>query len=87
MRGRVPDEILTLPKIGFDIPLGVWIRNELGDFVRSVLSPDSLARHGFFNRAYVERILGEHMSGRHNHRQLLWPLIIFQFWHDRYLKG
>ncbi|MBN2199437.1 MAG: asparagine synthase (glutamine-hydrolyzing) [Candidatus Aminicenantes bacterium] len=87
LKGRVPGEILTLPKIGFDIPLGVWIRNELRDFVRSVLSPEGLSRHGFFDRSYVERILNEHMAGRHNHRQLLWPLIIFQFWHDRYLKG
>ncbi len=87
MRGKVPAEILTLPKIGFDIPLGVWIRNDIGDFVRSVLSPDRLASHGFFNKDHVERILREHMTGRHNHRQYLWPLIIFQFWYDRTFKG
>ena len=87
MAKDLPEEILHRKKIGFDIPLGVWIRNELGEFVRDVLSPDNLKKHGCFNAAYVGRILDEHMSGAHNHRQLLWPLIIFQHWYDRYISG
>jgi asparagine synthase (glutamine-hydrolysing) len=83
----LPPAILKRPKIGFDIPLGVWIREELCDFVRDVLAPDRLRGHGYFDADYVQRILKEHMDGSHNHRQLLWPLIIFQFWHDHYLKA
>jgi len=85
LRGRVPDEVLTRKKIGFDIPLGPWIREELWDFVNDTLSPAALGRHGFFNAAYVRSLLEEHKAGAHNHRQLLWPLIIFQFWYDHYL--
>jgi asparagine synthase (glutamine-hydrolysing) len=44
-----------------------------------------LKRHGYFEPAFVQKVLDEHMAGTHNHRQLLWPLIIFQFWHDRYI--
>jgi asparagine synthase (glutamine-hydrolysing) len=80
-------EILERKKIGFDIPLGPWLRSELREFAEDVLSPERLKSHGYFNETYVRRILDEHMSGAHNHRQLLWPLIIFQFWYDRYLKG
>jgi asparagine synthase (glutamine-hydrolysing) len=86
LKGRVPDEVLTRKKIGFDIPLGPWIREELWDFANDTLSPAALARHGFFNAAYVRGLLEEHKTGAHNHRQLLWPLIIFQFWHDHYLS-
>jgi len=81
----LPPEILTRKKIGFDIPLGIWIRHELREFVTDVLSPDCMKRHGFFNHDYIETLLKEHFQGAHNHRQLLWPLIIFQFWYNRYM--
>jgi len=87
MEKKLPAEILERKKIGFDIPLGPWLRGELKDFAADVLSPERLKSHGYFNETYIRRILDEHMSGAHNHRQLLWPLIVFQFWYDRYLKG
>jgi len=86
MGPHLPREAIHRPKIGFDIPLGVWIRNELRDFTLSVLSPSNLKNHGFFNNSYIEKLLNEHFEGLHNHRQLLWPLIIFQFWYDEYMK-
>ncbi|MBN1938924.1 MAG: asparagine synthase (glutamine-hydrolyzing) [Candidatus Aminicenantes bacterium] len=86
LAGRLPDSILKKKKIGFDIPLGAWMRGDLRDFVRDTLAPERLRRHGYFNEAFVSGILKEHFDGSHNHRQLLWPLIIFQNWHDRYAK-
>jgi len=85
LSGRLPEEILTKKKIGFDIPLGAWMRKELKGFVQETLAPERLRRHGYFDEAFVSRVLKEHFDGSHNHRQLLWPLIIFQNWYDRYL--
>ncbi len=84
---RLPAEILAKKKIGFDLPLGPWLRDELREFVRDTLSPVRLRRHGFLDEDFVRKVLDEHMAGTHNHRQLLWPLVIFQFWHDRYIGG
>jgi len=86
LTGRLPEEILTKKKIGFDIPLGVWMRNDLKGFVLETLAPERLRRHGYFDEAFVAGILKEHFTGHHNHRQLLWPLIIFQNWYDRYMS-
>jgi len=86
MGRHLPQEAIHRPKIGFDIPLGVWIKNELRDFTLSVLSPSKMKNHGFFNDSYIKQLLEEHFEGLHNHRQLLWPLIIFQFWYDEYMK-
>lgn len=85
MASRLPAEILAKKKIGFDIPLGAWIREGLRDFTRDALSPERLRRHGFFDEAFVRSTLEEHLRGTHNHRQLLWPLVIFQSWFDHYL--
>jgi asparagine synthase (glutamine-hydrolysing) len=85
LAGRLPAEVLRKKKVGFDIPLGVWIREDLRDFVLATLAPERLRRHGFFDEAFVRSVLDEHFAGSHNHRQLLWPLIIFQHWYDRYM--
>jgi asparagine synthase (glutamine-hydrolysing) len=84
LASRLPTEILNKKKIGFDIPLGPWIRTELREFVRDTLAPEALKRHGYFDETFVRKVLDEHLAGTHNHRQLLWPLVIFQYWHDRY---
>lgn len=86
MEGKLPQSIFHRPKIGFDIPLGAWMRQELKDFVLDTLAPARLKEHGFFNPRFVEQKLTEHFRGIHNHRQLLWPIIIFQFWYDRYYR-
>jgi len=85
MASRLPPEILAKKKMGFDIPLGVWIREDLRDFILETLAPARLRRHGLFDERFVGGILEEHLRGSHNHRQLLWPLVIFQSWHDHYL--
>ena len=86
MHGILPPEVLSRKKIGFDIPLGVWIRHELREFVMDILSPDSMKRHGYFNHGHIDTLLKEHFQGAHNRRQLLWPLIIFQFWYSHYME-
>ncbi len=83
-RDLIPASIMTRPKIGFDLPLGPWLRHELRDFVCDLLSPEKLARDDLFDTSFVSGLLDRHLSGRQNLRQLLWPLIVFQFWKETY---
>jgi len=84
LQDYIPPDLMKRPKIGFDIPLGPWLKNELKDYMLSLLERGKLKNSGIFNIPEVERIISEHLQGRHNHRQLLWPLIIFQHWFDKY---
>lgn len=83
MRGKLPDAIIDRPKKGFGIPLSQWLRHELRALCDDMLSPERIRRDGFFNVAYVERLKHEHMTGKANHRKLLWALIVFQLWRSR----
>ena len=84
MRGRLPDEIIDRPKHGFAIPVAHWLRAELYSLLREELHPDRLRREGFFDPGYVQTIIGEHQSGRRDHRKQLWTLLVFQRWLDQY---
>lgn len=77
---RLPLEIVDRQKKGFGAPLGKWFRGELRELVEDVLSPASLERHGFFEPAFVSRLLREHATGRRDHRKRLLNLLMFQLW-------
>jgi asparagine synthase (glutamine-hydrolysing) len=67
-------------KMGFGVPVGVWFRRELRDFLRDVLLAKSAAERGYFNRAEVERLVTEHQAGRADYAFQLWSLLMLELW-------
>ena len=86
LRGVLPDAILNRPKKGFGIPIAHWFRGPLKEQMRSVLSPERIAREGFFEPGAVARLIDDHLNGRRDNRKQLWTLFAFELWHDGYLK-
>ena len=86
LRGVLPDAILNRPKKGFGIPIAHWFRGPLKEQMLSVLSPERIAREGFFDPRAVKRLIDDHLDGRRDNRKQLWTLFAFELWHDGYLK-
>ena len=87
LEGRLPSRILYRQKRGFSVPVGQWMRAELKPVVQKVLAREKLARDGIFDPDAVHRLLEEHWSRRTDHRRGLWALLMFQIWHDRWVRG
>jgi asparagine synthase (glutamine-hydrolysing) len=83
----LPSEILNGRKQGFSIPVGAWLRKDLEPLARSILSPDSLRRQGFFRPEPVNAMLDAHVAGKQDLSRQLWNLLVFSLWHDRYVNG
>jgi asparagine synthase (glutamine-hydrolysing) len=83
----LPDEILTRPKQGFGVPLDVWFRGDLRTLVGDVLQSRPARERGYFNQAFVDRLIREHLTGRRPHTLRLWMLVMFELWHRRYLDA
>ena len=87
MAGLLPDEIINKRKQGFSPPDESWYRGPTMDYIREILlDPRSLNR-GYFQPAYVRRILDEHLEGRVNHRLMIWSLLSFEWWNRLYMDG
>ena len=86
LRGILPASILNRPKKGFGIPVAHWFRGPLKEQMLSVLSPERIAREGFFDPGGVKRLIDDHLDGRRDNRKQLWTLFAFEMWHDGYLK-
>ena len=81
----LPRETLTKQKQGFSVPLGYWLQNELLPLVQNHLSRDRVKRRGYWDYRVVESMVREHLSGKINHAERLWALLVFEVWHTIYL--
>jgi asparagine synthase (glutamine-hydrolysing) len=83
----LPRDILDRRKQGFGVPLGTWFRGNLRDlFADTLLAGPSLQR-GYFQPAFVRRLVDEHLSGRRDHTLRLWQLVVFERWHRQYVDN
>jgi asparagine synthase (glutamine-hydrolysing) len=83
-RPLLPPGIVDRPKMGFGVPVGEWFRGELRGLLHErVLAPDGLCGR-IFCRSWLERLLGEHDSGRDDHTHRLWALLMLELWHERW---
>jgi asparagine synthase (glutamine-hydrolysing) len=85
--GSLPEAVLRRGKEGFSMPMKRWLAHEWNGLMHELLSPQSLAPEGLFDARYVERLMREHETGAHNHSHLLWALMVFQLWRDRFGAG
>lgn len=82
----LPTEVLDHRKQGFVGPMTRWLQTDLKDFTLSTLSRDNLSKHGMFNQNMIETILQDHFSRKEINDTLIWSLLIFQTWYNRYLN-
>lgn len=78
----VPTPLVDRPKMGFDPPLGAWLRGPLRPFAEELLAASRLADQGWFDPAPVRARWAEHLTGRRNHDYELWSVLMFQSWLD-----
>ena len=86
MTAFLPAEILSRTKQGFSAPDASWFRGESLDYVRDTLIAKSCPIYDFLDRAATLRLINEHLEGRQNRRLLIWSLLYFSEWCNRFLK-
>ena len=77
LRPLLPASVFQRPKQGFAAPLGQALRGRLGEIRARLLGPAMLDA-GVFAPAALTRLLDEHESGRFDHGQALWQLLVLQ---------
>jgi asparagine synthase (glutamine-hydrolysing) len=87
MERYFPADFLWRRKQGFSVPLGFWFKDSLGDYIRQkLLDPGAMVGY-VFNRAALERIIGEHTRLTRDWSFALWALLMFETWCGRYRIG
>jgi asparagine synthase (glutamine-hydrolysing) len=80
LRGWIPDAILDRPKMGFEVPIVDWFRNELRGYARDVLLDPSTLERGYFRPSHVTGLLDRHAAGREDAANRIWALLMLEHW-------
>jgi asparagine synthase (glutamine-hydrolysing) len=87
MARMLPAHIARRTKQGFSAPDASWFRGESIEYLKRLLGDPEARIYQLLNPAYVRRILGEHTSGRVNHRLLIWSFLSLEWWARAYMEG
>ena len=81
----VPPHVLNRRKLGFPVPIRHWLRAEMYDWARSVISEAGTG--DLLDTSVVLRMLDDHRDGVLDHSRRLWALLVFMIWHGIFVEG
>jgi asparagine synthase (glutamine-hydrolysing) len=81
----LPHNFFNAPKLGFEIPVGEWLRTVLRTDVCETLSAKNILTTGYLNVSYIQQLITEHLSRKQDHASKLWVVYCFQKWYERNL--
>ncbi len=80
LNNYLPKNLTDRPKMGLGMPLDIWLRGPLSDWVESLLDEKKLNEEGFFNSYLIRQKWEEHKNNKKNWQYHLWDILMFQAW-------
>jgi asparagine synthase (glutamine-hydrolysing) len=82
VRKRLPTDVVSRRKRGFNIPFSKWLLHGLGNELRARFSAEKVEARGLFNPVGIAALLDEHLAEQADHRKPLFTLLAFDLWCD-----
>lgn len=89
MKEYLPKHVLeSAHKKVWMTPMSEWLRTDLNNFAKSILSPDYCQQtKEYFDFQGINRMFNEHVEKKKYNLNLIWAIITFQIWAKLYLRG
>lgn len=85
LEGFLTDETLYRKKMGFSVPLALWLTTELKQFCNAAFYNKDGALAQLFSLSKIQEMWQQHLQGKHQFTQELWSLLVFSMWWDCYM--
>ena len=87
MSRLLPDEIVNRRKLGWETPLGPWLRTELKPLLEEVLLGEGELCRTLFDEAELRRLIAVHERGERDLNKQLFLLLSLGLWHRGFVAG
>jgi asparagine synthase (glutamine-hydrolysing) len=82
-RELLPDGILQRGKMGFEVPMGEFLRGPLGEMFRDTVTREAVEEFGLIDYQGVQRTFEDHCAQRGEHADLLYALLVLCRWQSQ----
>jgi asparagine synthase (glutamine-hydrolysing) len=76
----VPRNLIERPKMGFSVPIGQWLRNDLRAWTEDMFGLIGKSGYEFLREKPIRVAWNEHLSGKRDHSQRLWTVLMLLSW-------
>ena len=80
----LPNKIIDRPKMGFDVPLLNWAKNDLNELFLNYLNSSKIFEYVDLNRNKIENLKKDFILGKNNNFTLIWNYVVLQIWFETY---
>lgn len=85
MKEFVPPDVQSRKKLGFPVPIRIWLKNEWYPWAREVIG--SAEDIPWINTKQALKLLENHRSGKVDASRKLWTILVFILWHQMYIAA
>jgi asparagine synthase (glutamine-hydrolysing) len=82
----VPQHLVDRPKMGFEIPIHDWFKQDLKPVYMDYLNKERIRRGGLFNEQYIEKLCTDYFDNKMVDAHKLWLLCTFEMWREKWMN-
>jgi asparagine synthase (glutamine-hydrolysing) len=82
-RDILNEETIVRPKLGYPVPVRVWLKDELYDWAREKIITECAEEYIDKNSAL--KLLEEHRTGKRDLYHEIWSILVFNTWYKLYV--
>jgi asparagine synthase (glutamine-hydrolysing) len=80
MSANLPESIINHPKQGFNIPLSLWFKDDLEQYIKDVLLSSEPLIASYLDTKYIRKVVNNNMSEKNDFSTRIWSLLFFEEW-------
>ncbi|MGL5751630.1 MAG: asparagine synthetase B family protein, partial [Paraclostridium sp.] len=81
----IPPHMVEKKKLGFPTPIRVWLKSDLGEFVRKTINESRT--DDIIDKSYAIKLLDDHIKGISDNSRKVWTIFIFCMWYQLFIEG
>jgi asparagine synthase (glutamine-hydrolysing) len=84
LRQIVPAHVLNRRKLGFPVPIRLWLKDEMYDWARQIILKSQTDEE--IDKNAVLKLLEDHRAGTIDHSRRIWALLVYMLWHGIFVE-